>query len=428
MLTILQTRDERAVADIFRGGWSVSGSEQRVVSDILAAVRAQGDSAVVEYTRRFDWKDATEAAILRAIPNVAAAREGIPADIADAIDSAVGRVEKFHRLQRPSNVSSTDPDGTQYEFRFEPLDAVAVYVPGGSAPLPSTVIMGCIPARVAGVRRIDILTPPQADGSIHPAILYAAARCGADGIYAAGGAQAIAAAAYGTSQLRRVDGIVGPGNVWVTEAKRQVYGTCAIDGLAGPSEVLVVADASARVDFIVGELLAQAEHDPRARVAVVSESADLLAKCIADLQTRDISGLPRGSIISDVLARGCFFLHAQDRADVIDVIARFAPEHLSLMVADPQAYLPYIRHAGAIFVGNNTPVACGDYLAGTNHTLPTSGSARFSSGLSVLIFLRSTTVVQNSAERMREDAPKIEAFARFEGLHEHANAARLRLP
>ncbi len=427
MLKILRTRDEHAVAEIFRSGWSVSGSEAHVVTDILAAVRARGDAAVVEYTRRFDWADATESAILRMIPNVEEAREGIPTEIADAIDIAVGRVETFHRSQRPTTVASTDPDGTHYEFRFEPLDAVAVYVPGGSAPLPSTVIMGCIPARVAGVRRIDLLTPPQADGSIHPAILYAAARCGAHGLYAAGGAQAIAAAAYGTSRLQRVDGIVGPGNVWVTEAKRQVYGTCAIDGLAGPSEVLVVADSSARVDFIVGELLAQAEHDPRARVAVVSESADILEKCINDLQTRDIAGLPRGRIIADVLAAGCFFLHAQDRADIIDVIARFAPEHLSLMVADPQAYLPLIRHAGAIFVGNNTPVACGDYLAGTNHTLPTSGSARFSSGLSVLTFLRSTTVVQNSAERMRRDAPHIEAFARFEGLAEHANAARLRL-
>ena len=427
-MRIIEVNDEKAVAGIFRGGWSVSEAEQRVVADILAAVKARGDAAVVEYTRRFDWGDATETESIRSIPDVAAARKEIPPAIADAIDIAVGRVEKFHRAQRPSNYVSTDPDGTQYEFRFDPLDAVAVYVPGGSAPLPSTVVMGCVPARVAGVRRIELLTPPQADGSIHPAILYAAARCGADEIYAAGGAQAIAAAAYGTSRLCRVDGIVGPGNVWVTEAKRQVYGTCAIDGLAGPSEVLVVADSSARVDFIVAELLAQAEHDPRARVAVVSESPELLAECMADLQARDISALPRGRIISDVLASSCFFLHAENRAAVFDVIGRFAPEHLSLMVADPKAYLPYVRHAGAIFVGNTTPVACGDYLAGTNHTLPTSGAARFSSGLSVLTFLRSTTVVQNSVARMHNDAAHIEAFARFEGLHEHANAARLRLP
>jgi histidinol dehydrogenase len=247
-----------------------------------------------------------------------------------------------------------------------------------------------------------------------------------DELYAVGGAQAVAAAAYGTETIARVDKIVGPGNVWVTEAKRQVFGACAIDGLAGPSEVLVVADEGAKPELVVGELLAQAEHDPMARVAVVSDSRALLDACAQQLAAVDPKTLPRGEIIASVLQRNTYLIYAQKRKHVFRVIDRFCPEHLSLQVADPEAYLPHIKRAGAVFVGNDTPVACGDYIAGTNHVLPTSGAARFSSGLHTDDFMRTFTVVQNSAQRMAEDAPVLAALAQFEGLPAHARTAVMR--
>jgi histidinol dehydrogenase len=250
--------------------------------------------------------------------------------------------------------------------------------------------------------------------------------CDVDELYAVGGAHAIAAAAYGTETIARVDKIVGPGNIWVTEAKRQVYGACAIDGLAGPSEVLVVADAAAQPELVVGELLAQAEHDPMARVAVVSESRPLLEACAEQIAAIDAAALPRGEIIAAVLERNTYLIYAQKRKHVFRVIERFCPEHLSLQVQNPQDYLPHIKRAGAIFVGADTPVASGDYIAGTNHVLPTSGAARFSSGLHTDDFMRTFSVVQNSPQRMAEDAPVLALLATFEGLPQHARTARMR--
>jgi histidinol dehydrogenase len=287
--------------------------------------------------------------------------------------------------------------------------------------------MTVVPARIAGVERVIVLTPPQRDGKIAPAVLFACWLCDVDELYAVGGAQAIAAAAYGTQSVARVDKIVGPGNVWVTEAKRQVYGACAIDGLAGPSEVLVVADKDANVELVAAELLAQAEHDAMARVAVVSESEALLQSCAQLLESmyREISD--RSEIIRNVIERGTYLVHARDRRQTLEVIERFAPEHLALQVRDPETYLPQIRRAGAVFVGSQTPVASGDYIAGTNHVLPTSGAARFSSGLRTEDFMRTYSVVENSRRRMVEDAPILATLAQFEGLPQHARTATLRL-
>ena len=287
--------------------------------------------------------------------------------------------------------------------------------------------MAVVPAKIAGVPRIVVVTPPGRDGKIAPAILFACALCGADELYAVGGAQAIAALAYGTRAIARVDKIVGPGNVWVTEAKRQVYGMVGIDGLAGPSEVLVVADADSRPEFVAGELIAQAEHDPLARVAAVSQDAAILER-VADLLAGPFATeTGRGAIVDAVLATRTYLVHATDRAAVLDVIDRFAPEHLSIQTRDPWSLVPEIRRAGALFIGDDSPVASGDYIAGSNHVLPTSGAGRFSSGLHTADFSRTMSLVENSRARMAGDARTLAAMAVYEGLPAHARTALLRI-
>jgi histidinol dehydrogenase len=286
--------------------------------------------------------------------------------------------------------------------------------------------MTTIPAKVAGVGRIVVASPPQRDGATHPAILFACALCEVDELYAVGGAQAIAALAYGTQTIAAVDKIVGPGNAYVTEAKRQVFGTCGIDGLAGPSEVLVVADRFADPRFVAGELCAQAEHDPEARVAAVSDDRALL-EAVAELLAGDfVTTLGRSAIVERVLRERAYLILAADRSEILEVIDRFAPEHLSIQTRDPWSLVPDIRHAGALFLGADTPVAAGDYIAGSNHVLPTSGAARFSSGLHTADFYRTMSLVANSRARMRADAAPLAALAEFEGLPAHARTARLR--
>jgi histidinol dehydrogenase len=287
-------------------------------------------------------------------------------------------------------------------------------------------LMTVVPAKVAGVERIVVTTPPQRGGTIDPAIRYACSLCGVDELYAVGGAQAVAGLAYGTATIAPADKIVGPGNVYVTEAKRQVFGAVGIDGLAGPSEVLVVCDERARPEYVAGELLAQAEHDPLARVAAVSRDRAILER-VAELLDGDFGrATGRTEIVARVLAERTYLIHAASEAEILAVIERFAPEHLSLQVADPGTFVPHVRRAGAIFVGDNTPVASGDYLAGTNHTLPTSGAARFASGLRTMDFYRTMSLVENSAARMHADAELLAALADFEGLGAHARTARMR--
>jgi histidinol dehydrogenase len=270
------------------------------------------------------------------------------------------------------------------------------------------------------------VTPPQRDGRVDPAVMYACALTEVDELYAVGGAQAIAALAYGTAAIAPVDKIVGPGNVYVTEAKRQVFGRCGIDGLAGPSEVLVVAGERAKPELVAGELVAQAEHDPLARVAAVSRDRALLEAVAALLDGPFGRASGRDDVVSRVLDTRAWLVHADSDAAMLEVIERFAPEHLSLMIEDPYAWVAKIRRAGAIFVGDDTPVAAGDYIAGTNHTLPTSGAARFSSGLHTADYLRTMTLVENSRARMESDADVLAALADFEGLPAHARTARMR--
>lgn len=425
MITVAAS-DQRALAPLYAGGWDAPADIQARVADILASVRSRGDEAVVEYTQRFDFADARIATMRVAIPAAEIARRLVPEEIATGLETARERIAEYHARQRPQEIRYTVADGTTYAFLSRPLASIGAYVPGGSAQLPSTVLMTVVPARVAGVDRVVVTTPPQRDGSINPAILYACSLCGVDELYAVGGAQAVAALAYGTATIAPVDKIVGPGNVYVTEAKRQVFGVCGIDGLAGPSEVLVVCDEHSTPELVAGEVIAQAEHDPLARVAAVSCDADMLARVRTLLEGDFARETGRFDIVGHVLAERTYLIEAANEAEILEVIERFAPEHLSLQISDPWSLIPRIRRAGAIFVGDHTPVAAGDYIAGTNHTLPTSGAGRFSSGLSTADYYRTMSLVENSEARMRHDAHTLAALAEFEGLPAHARTARLR--
>jgi histidinol dehydrogenase len=419
--------DERALAPLYAGGWDAPREIRERVTAILDDVRDRGDAAVIDMTQRFDDPSASVATLRRDVPSRKHARGLVPEAIAAGLELARERITDYHARQKPAEIRYRTADLSEYAFLSVPLHSIGAYVPGGSASLPSTVLMTVVPAKVAGVERVVVTTPPQRDGSINPAILYACSLCEVDELYAAGGAQAIGALAFGTATVPPVDKIVGPGNVYVTEAKRQVFGVCGIDGLAGPSEVLVVCDERARPEFVAGELVAQAEHDPLARVAAVSRDRAVL-DAVAALLTGDFAReTGRGEIVERVLAERTWLIHAASEAQIFDVIERFAPEHLSLQVADPWSFVPRIRRAGAIFIGDHTPVASGDYIAGTNHTLPTSGASRFSSGLRTADYYRTMSVVENSAARMAADAETLTALAEFEGLPAHARTARMRI-
>jgi histidinol dehydrogenase len=425
-MKIYEARDTKALAGLYTGGWEVDASVAQRVAAILADVRRRGDEALVEYTQRWDAPDFKVAQLRVQMPSLAAARAALPADVATGLELARTRVAAFHERQLVPDKQHNEDDGSINAMLVRPLAAVGAYVPGGTATLPSSVIMAVVPAKIAGVERVVVVTPPRKDGSIDPAVIFACVLCGADEVYAVGGAQAVAALAFGTSTITPVDKIVGPGNMYVTEAKRQVFGICGIDGLAGPSEVLVVADAQAKPEYVAGEIIAQAEHDPLARVAAVSEDRALLEKVAALLDGPFGTECGRAEIVSQVLAERTYLVLAANEAEILEVIERFAPEHLSIQTRDPWKLVPKIRRAGALFLGDETPVASGDYIAGSNHTLPTSGAGRFSSGLRTADFQRTMSLIENSVARMRSDAPLLAALADFEGLPAHARTARMR--
>jgi histidinol dehydrogenase len=425
-MTIVDASDAGALRGLYAGGWDPPSAVVNDVRAILDAVRAEGDAALVAFTQRWDDPNASIAGLRVEIPSRKHARTLVPEPIATGLELARERIAEFHARQLPDPLEYHAADLTRYALLSRPLGSVGALVPGGTASLPSSVLMTVVPAKVAGVARVVVVTPPRRGGGVDPAVLYACALTGVDELYAVGGAQAVAALAYGTPTIARVDKIVGPGNVYVTEAKRQVFGVCGIEGLAGPSEVLVVADDSASAELVAGELVAQAEHDLLARVAAVSGDRALLERVGALLDGPFGRASGRDAIVGPVLDERTWLIHAADEEQMLTVIDRFAPEHLSLMVHDPYAWVPKIRRAGAIFVGSATPVAAGDYLAGTNHTLPTSGAARFSSGLHTADFLRTMTLVENSQARMHADAPVLAALADFEGLPAHARTARMR--
>ena len=420
---IVESTDEQRLSGMYTTGWDAGVEISDRVAAILREVKARGDDALVDFAREFDDASFTRARLRVELPPLEAARAFVPADVAAGLELARERVTAFHARQRVPDIEYDERDGTRYAMLVRPLGSVGAYVPGGSASLPSSVIMTVVPAKLAGVSRIVVATPPGTKSPINRAVLFACVLCGVDEVYAVGGAQAIAALAFGTKTIAPVDKIVGPGNVWVTEAKRQVFGRVGIDALAGPSEVLVVADESARADYVAGEMLAQAEHDRHARVAAVSTSRDLLERIATALAAWDGE---RNEIVDYVMEHSAWLIHARSEDEIVDIVDRFAPEHLSIQTRTPMQFVARVRRSGAIFIGPSTPVAAGDYIAGTNHVLPTAGAARFASGLRLSDFTRTMSLVEYSDARMQADAARLESLAAFEGLPAHARSARIR--
>ena len=395
---------------------------------IIADVRARGDAALVELTNKYDRAGITVETLALSADEIGAAVAQVTAERLGAIETAATRIEAYHRRQVPADERFTDEAGAELGWRWTSVDSVGLYVPGGTAAYPSSVLMNAIPARVAGVRRIVMVTPATG-GAINPLVLAAARRGGVSEIYRIGGAQAVAALAYGTATIAPVDKIVGPGNAWVAAAKREVFGQVGIDSIAGPSEILVIADSQNDPEWIAADLLSQAEHDESSQSILITDDAAFADK-VADAALRQIAVLPRKAIAEKSWRDYGGIIVVGKLSDAAALSDRFAPEHLEIATAEPDALLKLVRHAGAIFLGRHTPEAMGDYIAGPNHVLPTSRTARFSSGLSVLDFMKRTTLLSLPPAAMALLGPDALALAEAEGLEAHARsiAARLNRP
>ena len=392
---------------------------------LIADVRARGDAALVELTNRFDRTDITAAQLKISSAEIDAALSKVTAEQKAAIEIAATRIEAYHRRQLPTDARFEDETGALLGWRWTPVDSAGLYVPGGTASYPSSVLMNAIPAKVAGVDRIIMVTPASG-GKINPLVLAAARRAGVSDIFRVGGAQAVAALAYGTETIMAVDKIVGPGNAWVAAAKREVFGQVGIDSIAGPSEILVIADAGNDPDWIAADLLSQAEHDTSSQSILITDDTAFADK-VAEAAARALAVLPRKDIASKSWTDYGGIIVVEKLEDAAALADRFAPEHLEIATADPERVLAKVRHAGAIFLGRHTPEAMGDYIAGPNHVLPTSRSARFSSGLSVLDFMKRTTLLSLDAKAMAALGPAAMALAEAEGLEAHARSIAARL-
>jgi len=394
------------------------------VDTILQQVAQQGDQALLELSERFDGVRPDPLRIPQ--EQLAAAWEATAPELQQALQLAHTRIQAFHRQQMPSDLRLSGPHGELLGRRWRPVERAGLYVPGGRAAYPSTVLMNAVPAQVAGVKRLVMVTPPGQAGLPNPTVMAAAHLAGIEELYRVGGAQAIAALAYGTESIPRVDVISGPGNLYVTLAKKAVYGRVSIDSLAGPSEVLVIADAGAKAELVAADLLAQAEHDPLAAAILLTTSAELAAAVPLEIE-RQLQGHPRAAITRQAIGDWGLIVICRDLEEAAALSDRFAPEHLELMVEEPEALAEQIHHAGAIFMGPHTPEAVGDYLAGPNHTLPTSGTARFAGALSVETFLRHTSLIRFNREALEATGEAVIALAESEGLHSHAESVRRRL-
>ncbi len=420
---------DRKVRQIARRTIDFRKQDIETVEGILEMVKNRGDEALLEYTRKFDAPDITLEEIRVTRQELDQAAEQVDEKFKASLARAVDQIKSFHRQQMPKSWIDTRRQGTYLGQMVNPVDAAGIYVPGGKGgetPLVSSVLMGAIPATIAGVKQIALVTPPTKEGKVNPHLLAAAGAVGISAVYKAGSAWAIAALAYGTATIPKVDVIVGPGNIFVTLAKKMVAGIVGIDMIAGPSEILVIADGSATAEYVAADLLSQAEHDPLASATLVTTEKKLAQAVLTALEDQ-VKKLSRKEIAEKSLEDFGAILCVEDMDAAIELANQFAPEHLELCVENPFELVGRIRNAGAVFMGHHTPEPMGDYIAGPNHVLPTAGTARFSSALSVEHFIKKTSLIHYSKEAFENEAEDVARLAEIEGLDAHANAVRLRL-
>ena len=397
---------------------------EEIVSDIIADVKENGDNALFRYCEKFD--KAKLDSLLVSEKEINEAMETVEPEFIEILKKAAANIEKFHKRQVRNSFIINDENGIVMGQKIIPVDRAGLYVPGGTAAYPSTVLMDSIPAKIAGCKEVVIVTPPNKEGKINPVILAAAKIAGVDKIFKVGGAQAIAALAYGTESIPKVDKIVGPGNAFVAEAKKQVFGKVSIDMIAGPSEILIVADSTCNPRYVAADMLSQAEHDKLASAVLVTDCEEL-AKNVSEEIEKQLKELEREEIARASIDNNGKIIVCDDLKSAIDIANEIAPEHLELCVDNPFDYLDSIRHAGSIFMGKNCPEALGDYFAGPNHTLPTSGTAKFSSPLSVDDFMKKTQYTYYTKDALKKVAKDVEFFAKKEGLTAHAKSAVVRI-
>jgi len=420
---------EDRVVRIINRGLAFAKKDLADVGRICEDVRKHGDQAVISYTRRFDSARMTIGSMKVSQQEFADAEQKVDRSFSRALNRAALNIKRFHEKQLRRSWMQVDRPGTLLGQLIHPVEAAGVYVPGargGETPLVSSVLMGVIPARVAGVRQVVMVTPPTRSGGVSPHLLVAAKKAGVDAVYKAGSAWAIAALAYGTRTIPRVDVIVGPGNIYVTLAKKILAGTVGIDMIAGPSEILVIADESARPDFIAADLLSQAEHDVLSSALLITDSSKLAAAALNEIKAQ-LANLPRSEIAGESLARYGAIIVVRNVDVAVELANRIAPEHLELQIKEPFEVLGKIRNAGAVFLGHFTPEPVGDYMAGPNHVLPTAGTARFASALSVDHFIKKTSLIQYTQKAFRREASDIIRLAEIEGLGAHAGSIKIRL-
>jgi histidinol dehydrogenase len=415
----------QAFAELLSAKREISEDVDETVRTIIGDVIARGDEALIDYTRRFDALDLTPETLRVSDAEIDAAEAQCPKDTLDALVLAKERIEVYHRAQRPEDFMTTDALGVTLGWRWTALESVGLYVPGGLASYPSSVLMNAVPAKVAGVPRVAMVVPTPR-GETNPLVLAAARLAGVDEIFRIGGAQAVAALAYGTASITPVVKITGPGNAYVAAAKRRVFGQVGIDMIAGPSEVLVLADSSANPDWIAADLLAQAEHDPVAQSILITDSASL-ADAVEKAVERQLQTLPKAEIAGASWRDYGAIILVDRLDDAIPLVDRLAPEHLEIETENAEELAAKVRNAGSIFLGSHTPEAIGDYVGGPNHVLPTARSARFSSGLGVLDFMKRTSILKCDAQALRVLGPAAIALGRSEGLEGHARSVAIRL-
>lgn len=426
MIKIINESDTEQLNSLLKGRTAYQAEIASRVASIMEEVRERGDDALCGFTRRFDRANLTPEQLRVTSEEIDQAYGEVDQEVLASLKLARQRIEAYHQRQVNRSWFQPETDGTLLGQLITPLDRVGIYVPGGTASYPSSVLMNAVPAKVACVLQVVMVTPPMADGKINPYTLVAAREAGVDEIYKVGGAQAIAALAYGTETIAPVDKITGPGNIFVTLAKRMVYGQVGIDMLAGPSEVLVVADESANPQYAAADMLSQAEHDTLASAILLTHDRALAESVRGELE-RQVALLPRQKLAREALANHSAIVITQNIEQSLELANLFAPEHLELLVQEPFKWLGRIRHAGAIFLGAHSPEPVGDYLAGPNHVLPTGGTARFYSPLNVDTFMKKSSIISFSRESLRSLGPDIIRLAEVEGLQAHANAVKVRL-